>query len=270
MEKEFFPIVTTSRNEREIDKKRAMVFIEEFGGEFQRRNEQSLESLVSSDRDVVIFEHGYPGLYKNGSTQSLRFHLNMAALRLDRLKKGGKDRFLEVSGILPGMNILDGTLGLGSDALVAAWRVGDAGKVIALEASPGIFGMMKFSFSLLEKEGDPEIQELIRRISLKNIDFERFTSQCDSESFDIVYLDPMFDKPRSKSDGIDPLRLWAEMKGLDYKAVLDGLRVSKKRLVIKEPKASRWWIEEEIPLANVLTGQRYQSVRYRLLEKENL
>jgi len=267
----FFPLVTTTRKVKELDRKRALNFVKKYGGFFHSRNDESLADLFfnsPSTEDLVVFENGYPSLHKKNSSAIFRFHLNMAALRLDRLMKGGDDRYLDVAKIEHGMKVLDGTIGLGSDALVAAWKVGTSGKVIGLEASSAIFSIMDYTFSALKEEKNSEIAELIERIEIKNISLETYLETALESSFDIVYLDPMFDKPRKKSDGIDALREWARMEIPDEKTIKQALKAAKYRLVIKEPRASLWWRKSKISLQGNLTGHRYQSVRYRILEKE--
>jgi 16S rRNA (guanine1516-N2)-methyltransferase len=59
----------------------------------------------------------------------------MALLRMINLNRGIQDRFLEATNLRPGDIFLDGTLGLASDSLIAAWAVGKTGQVIALEGS---------------------------------------------------------------------------------------------------------------------------------------
>lgn len=270
-QKKFFPLVTTSRKNKQDDSKCAQKFLQTYGGEGCSRGDLSLDALFArneSFEDIVVFENQMPYLYRRGDSVPLYFHLNMAALRLDRILKGGKDRFLEVSELKAGAHLLDGTFGLGSDALIAAYQVGEEGQVTALEASKAIFSLMDFSLSRLKKSGDSLIPRLLQRIILKEAHFESFVRSFEDDFFDLVYLDPMFDKPRLKSSGLNSLRLWAYEAIPTLGTLSEALRVTKEKVIIKEGKADQWWREFESSFSSTLTGKRYQSVRYRIIEKE--
>lgn len=265
----FFPVVTTTRRAKEADRLSALAFIEKYGGSFQARNDRSLDHLFlecPEFQDVIVFEEELPVLFRRGNSLPFRFHLNMAAIRLNQLEKNNKDRLIDVAGISKGMTVLDGTLGLGSDTLVISWQVGEAGKVIALEKSEAIYAVMNESLKKLIKK-ENEYSFLLKRVEIIHASLEEYVKEKEDSSFDMVYLDPMFDKPRKKSDGIEGLRPWATEEIPTPEVIGECLRVSKNQVVIKEPKASRWWQEGKCFFKNQLTGQRYQSVRYRILEK---
>lgn len=270
---EFFPLITTTRREKRLDVLQAERFQCLYGGVLVERKEQSLEELFQEPHThgVVVMEEGNPTLYHpDGVETPLRFHLNIGALRLQKVEKGENDRFLQITGIEKGMNVLDGTLGLGTDALLAAWGVGKTGKVIALEGSKAIFSIVDFSLGKLAQEDEGLVGDLARRIELNQISFTNYCETQESNCFDIVYLDPMFDKPRGKSIGIQPIRFWAQEEQLTEDMIRAACRLCRERVVIKEAKASRWWQEMHAGIPSELTGQRYQSVRYRVLNKELL
>ena len=60
----------------------------------------------------------------------------MAVLRVQRLKKHEPDHFSAALALKPGMRVLDCTMGLASDAVVASFITGRTGTVCAVEASP--------------------------------------------------------------------------------------------------------------------------------------
>lgn len=267
--KHFFPLVTTTRKAKEADRVSALAFAEKYGGSFQSRNDTSLENLFlrfPEFLDIVVFEEQLPILYRKGISLPFHFHLNMAAIRLDQLNKRHKDRLLDIIGISQEMTVLDGTLGLGSDTLIFSWQVGNVGKVVALEKSEAIYATMKESFESLIKKKN-EYSFLLERVQIICTSLEEYVKEREENSFDVVYLDPMFDKPRLKSDGIDALRPWAAKEIPSPELIGECLRIAKNRVVIKEPKASCWWEEGEYSFQHQLIGQRYQSVRYRILEK---
>lgn len=267
--KSFFPLVTTTRRAKESDRLSALAFMEKYGGSFQARNDRSLDHLFlecPEFQDIIVFEEELPVLFRRGNSLPFRFHLNMAAIRLNQLEKNNKDRLIDVADISEGMTVLDGTLGLGSDTLVLAWQVGETGKVVALEKSEAIYAVMNENFKKLMKKGE-EYSFLLERVEIIHASLQEYVEKTEDSYFDRVYLDPMFDKPRKKSDGIGALRPWAVEEIPTPEVIAECLRISKSMVVIKEPKASRWWKDGEYFFKNQLTGQRYQSVRYRILEK---
>lgn len=269
MMQKFFPLVTTSRNTQEANAKEVQEFIRLYGGFAEERNEQSIAELMEKSpyKQLVVFEKQKPSFYGNESELPLRFHPNMATLRLDQLTKGNTDRLLRVLKLEPGMTVLDGTLGLGSDALVEAWQIGELGKVIALEASPVIAAIVGYSLKQLAATSEDSIGQLAGRIEVKNESFKHFLKDQKDSSIDVIYLDPMFDRPVQSSDGISALRHWAIHLPISQMVLADALRVAKQRVVIKEPKASRWWDELDWDYPSILEGHRYHSTRYRVLEK---
>jgi 16S rRNA G966 N2-methylase RsmD len=55
-----------------------------------------------------------------------------------------------------------------------------------------------------------------------------------AQSFDVVYIDPMFEEPVIESDGIKALSQFALHEDLDEELITDALRVAKKRVVLKD------------------------------------
>lgn len=84
-------------------------------------------------------------------TEGIRFsfHPNMALIRLIQLNRGESDRFLSATGLQRGDAFLDATLGLGTDALVAAWKVGEEGRVITIEHSAILAALIRDGLSSL-------------------------------------------------------------------------------------------------------------------------
>mgnify|MGYP000964892007 FL=1 len=89
--------------------------------------------------------------------QALFFHPSMAILRMINLKRGIPDRFLNAVNLTEGDTILDATMGLASDALIAAWAVGTDGQVLAVEYSPLIYLLVKDGLIRLQNESLPRI-----------------------------------------------------------------------------------------------------------------
>lgn len=156
--------------------------------------------------------------------QSFIFHPNIAKLRLENLKKGRTDRLIEVSGIVPGDKVLDCTLGMGSDFMVLSRVTGECGEVVGLEKSP-----------LLAEIVSSGIKDYCYpNYNIIHIDYLSYLKGLEDNSFDIVYFDPMFDKTKDRSSGLDLIRKLAEYKPLNMDSVNEAIRVARRSVVIKD------------------------------------
>ena len=105
---------------------------------FQPRATRSLDEVAAdAGADALLVLGGFASLWVAGAEQ--RWHPGMGGLRAKRFLAGERitgDSFLEAARLRPGDAVLDCTLGLGADALVAAAAVGPGGRVVGLEGSP--------------------------------------------------------------------------------------------------------------------------------------
>lgn len=163
---------------------------------------------------------------------SFAYHPGMALLRVRQLQRGGQDHLVNALGLRPGMKILDCTLGLGSDAAVAAYAVGPKGSVVGLEASPLLHFAVSYGLANYETK-DAELNAALRRIRTVNAEAAAYLAACAPNSFDAVYFDPMFRRPVSGSKGMDALRPLALERPLEKAAVELALRAAP-LVVVKE------------------------------------
>ena len=151
--------------------------------------------------------------------------LARAGGRLD--ERSTRDPFLEAAGILPGEAVLDATLGLGADALVAAAAVGPAGRVVGIEASPALAAWV--AEGLRRLEAGPA-----RRIEVRAGDHLAALGALPSRSFDVVAFDPMFRHARSQPGGFELVRALADPRPLQAEAVAEARRVARRWVVVKD------------------------------------
>ena len=86
---------------------------------------------------VLVATHQGPQVYTEEGI--LKYHPSMGVPRIRNLKRGGSDHLAQACGFRTGMRVLDCTLGLAADAVVASFLVGPEGKVVGLEASPVLY-----------------------------------------------------------------------------------------------------------------------------------
>ena len=241
----------------------AQALAQKLNKKFVTRNNLSLERLKQDNNvdNILIFTKD--GLKAHTSQGDLFFHLNMAQLRILNLNRNQKDHMVEAMDLKPKMSVLDCTLGLGTDATVASYIVGENGKVVGLESATLIYLITKYGLANFNHD-NIAINHSLRRIESFNLHYLDYLKAQGDNSFDIVYFDPMFRKPIQDSANFKPMRAIANMEQLQSKALVEALRVAKKRVVIKETKDSM-----EFKRLNIsqIYGGKYSSVSYGVINK---
>jgi len=190
---------------------------------------EDIRILVVTEREVRFYE---------GQTESpLYFHPSMAFVRVKRLRRGEADPMIVLSGCLEGDTVVDCTAGLGSDALVFSYAVGEAGAVIATESEPVLCTVVREGLAIY-KSGLPDVDAAMRRIEMRCEQHYRYLSGLPDKSVDVVYFDPMFRHPIHESSAIEPLRTLANASALSPESVAEALRVARKTVVMKEHRDS--------------------------------
>ena len=241
----------------------AQALAQKLNKKFVTRNNLSLERLKQDNNvdNILIFTKD--GLKAHTSQGDLFFQLNMAQLRILNLNRNQKDHMVEAMDLKPKMSVLDCTLGLGTDATVASYIVGENGKVVGLESATLIYLITKYGLANFNHD-NIAINHSLRRIESFNLHYLDYLKAQGDNSFDIVYFDPMFRKPIQDSANFKPMRAIANMEQLQSKALVEALRVAKKRVVIKETKDSM-----EFKRLNIsqIYGGKYSSVSYGVIDK---
>jgi hypothetical protein len=164
-----------------------------------------------------------------------RWAAGMGALRAKRAREraaGGGDRttrdpFLEAALLQDGDTVLDCTVGLGADALVAATVVGPRGRVVGLESSAALAAWVGEG---LRRAQDPAAA----RIELRAADHAGALATLPERSFDVVVFDPMFRHGRAESAGFDLVRRLADPRPLTAEALARARRVARRWVLVKD------------------------------------
>lgn len=192
------------------------------------------------------------------------FHLSMAELRINKILNGDNDHMISAMNLKKNQSVLDCTLGMGTDAIVASFIVGSQGKVVGLESSAIIslitsWGLQHFSNS----DVSPEILAALRSISVRRSDALSYLKTMADNSFDIVYFDPMFRHPVANSITLKPLRELANKEPLNKEILAEACRVAAQRVIIKEMNKSAEF--NRLGITHVMGG-KYSSVQYGVLD----
>ncbi len=255
-------IVTTIRKPDSATEIFAEKISRKLGGQFVRRENFSFDALKNfycTENILLVKKNFLSAITAEGE---LFFHPNTAHLRIKNLRGGEGDRLIDALKISAGSKVLDCTLGLGSDAIVESFIVGESGKIVALEINPLIaevvsYGLKNFS------EDSPHILEAMRRVEVINADCGEFLKTCADKSFDAVYFDPMFRRPIQKSSGLNPIRPLADNRPLTEEIIREACRVAKFRVVMKEHSGSEEFSRLGFKVAD---GGKYSSISFGVID----
>jgi hypothetical protein len=224
-------ITTTIRVTDEIMEK-AMNISRSLDTDYYPRNKMGIAKLLRRyDLDYVLIVES-DRLTLRGSEDGFYWHPNTAKLKLRALKRGEIIPMIRAMGISEGDSLLDCTLGIAGDSIVASSVLGDKGKIVGLEADKYL--------SFLTREGlknysevDAETKGYMERIEVVNERYENYLKDLDDNSFDVVYMDPMFVNPNEKSSAISSLSTFADHSPLTMESLDEAKRVARKRVVVK-------------------------------------
>lgn len=156
----------------------------------------------------------------------------MAQLRLKTIAQGGGDTLWEVAQLQPGETVLDATLGLANDALIAARAVGPKGRVVGLEKSRALFAVVSEGLARWTPDEDS------CRVEPVQADAAEYLRQLPSHSVDVVLFDPMFARPRKAQPGFEMLRRHADETPLSLEVLNEARRVARRAVVVKGARYS--------------------------------
>ncbi|HDR7717961.1 class I SAM-dependent methyltransferase [Bacillus albus] len=203
-------------------------------GSFVKRNDIPVHKLHEQyEQDVLVVGKNRLAIYPRGTEESFFFHPNSAMFRVKRLMRGEHDPFVQAAQLESGMTVLDCTLGMASDSIVASYIVGKSGKVTGLEGNEYMAYIMENGLKTWSSSVS-EIDEAMQRIDVKQTEHYAFLTQCEDNSYDVVYLDPMFEETVIESDGIKGLKHFALYHDITDETIAEAKRVARKRVVLKD------------------------------------
>lgn len=260
-------IVSTSLKSSYGDKLIAVDFAQSLAIPFVERERYSLDQLRQKYQSstVVIIEQQQPVAYHG--EERFFFHRGMSELRILNMIRGGTDTMVAAMGLVTGMNVLDCTVGLAADALVAAYAVTETGSVVGLESVPLVAAITRRGVENLGADLTVKLAELkqaAKKVEIITNDHLSELTGLPDNSFDVVYFDPMFRHPKKASAGIQSLRDFADARSLDRAAIDQALRVARSRVVIKETAGSNEFVRLGI---RHRAGGQYSSIHYGILFK---
>ena len=226
--------VTTVEKTNESLNQKAFIIAEQLGIPYRERRKRTIKQLLGLyQQPCLVIGKEKVELYDLHGSDPLFFHPNMAAIRIKRIEKGEDDPFVRATGLCEGMSILDCTLGMGADALVASYVIGCSGNITSLEVNPFVYFVIRDGLQSYPFKRD-QMADAAKRINAVNIDYLTFLKNADDRSFDVVYFDPMFTESVAESTGIQSLGSFASYQDLTKEAIDEAKRVAKKRIILKD------------------------------------
>jgi len=168
------------------------------------------------------------------------YHPGMALTRIRNLVNGLGDPMVRAMELREGDWVLDCTLGRASDAVVASYVIGAAGRIVGVEASPLLAELTRHGLQTYRAAAET-VTAALRRIQTVRGDHLAYLSEMPDKHFDVVYFDPVFERPVEASSAMVPLRPLADGRPLAEEAIQEARRVARRCVVVKErPRASLW------------------------------
>ena len=247
-------IVTTERKSRESNLKLAREVSKKYLIEFRPRNQEPIEKMLESADGIFVAKKNSLRFYS--SQGEIFFHPNLAHVRIKNLNLGLPDRMIEAMQLKPGMTVLDCTLGLGSDSIVASYV--SKNRVIGLESSKVLSVIVKQGLHDFSNESTAII-EAMHRIEVVNQDHLEFLRSLPRKSFDVVYFDPMFRHPILTSQPMNALRSFTNPNALSEEVINLARNAARHRVVLKENSRSEEF--NRLGFEMSMTG-KYSSIAY--------
>ncbi|NTW05900.1 MAG: class I SAM-dependent methyltransferase [Peptococcaceae bacterium] len=218
------------------------------------RREGCYQGLLVTGNNTLVFS------YQGGE---FFYHPGLSKLRIKEILNGKKDKMIEAMDLKKGDSVLDCTLGLGSDALVAAF-FSVHGSVIGIESSSVLSYIVRKGMEFYQDDKDFHLINSMRRIKVVNADHYSYLQKLPNNSVDIVYFDPMFRIPGKKSPSMQAFKPLSNQDPLSCETIKEAIRVAKKRVVIKESANSSEFTRLGV---NKISGSKYSPIAYGILEK---
>lgn len=259
------------------------------GFTWQARQKRTIQDLMAEyGENFLVYSSRGPQIDRPEGSHF--FSLNMAELRIQNLRKGQCDHLLEAlmgmkeregrtlqsaaltaplhrgasrtAAAQPPITILDCTCGFGADAAVASFGLPAGSRIDALEVSPLLEAVTSWGFSHFVHKKD-DVTAALRRISLRRGDYRDYLLSDEGPVYDVLYFDPMFQRPVEASCQFQPVRAIMEHGGLTRDLIERALQKARRRVVIKERDFRQ--LCRDFPEVT-LYGGKYSRIGYAVLE----
>ncbi|SFL87088.1 Putative SAM-dependent methyltransferase [Gracilibacillus orientalis] len=202
--------------------------------QYIKRNGYSIQQLKDYHQ-TDIFVAGKDRLFVSSlnDKNNLFFHPNLAMVRAKRLLRKEEDPFVATAKLEKGMSVLDCTVGLASDSIIASLAVGSNGFVTGLEGSKVIYIITNEGLKTCNSTNEI-FNKAMRRIKIEHVPHLEYLKQQETNAYDVVYFDPMFHEAIDTSEGLNSMRVHALADEPTIEALEEAKRIARKRVVLKD------------------------------------
>lgn len=258
--REISTIVTTAGRPDDVSMALAAFACKQLNITFEPRNKRSIRKISESLRaHVIVAGKNRFDYYAFGAQEPFFFHPNSAAFRLKRVARGEADPFLEAMQLQEGDSVVDCTLGLAADAMLAAFTVGEQGRVVGLEANPNVAFIVGQGIKTYDTTELP-LTKCMRHIEVVQAEAVAYLKSLPDHAFDVVYMDPMFEEVIEEANNFEALRSAGAHFSLTDEWVREAKRVAKKRVVLKAHFRSEWFEQHGFTRLTRLTSKFHYGV----------
>lgn len=258
--REVTTIVTTAGRPDDLSMVLANFVCETLCLTFVPRKKRSIRKISEEyQANVIVAGKNRYEYYAFGTDEPFFFHPNSAAFRLKRVARGEAEPFLQAVQLEKNDTILDCTLGLGADAMLAAFIVGEYGRVVGVEANPNVAFIVAHGMGTYDTTELP-LTACMRQIEVVQAEAIDFLKHQPDNAFDVVYMDPMFEELIEESNNFQALRTAGAHVTLTDEWVSEAKRVAKKRVVLKAHYRSTWFEKYQFSRLTRLTSKFHYGV----------
>lgn len=210
--------VKTSNDQIELAKTHAL----NLELDFYYRNKKTIKELLSHFDGVVVVYKNKISYFEDNN--ELFFHLDTTALKL---KNNDNEPLTEL--IPQSSSVLDCTMGLASDSILLSYY---GNRVTALEKNKIIYYIVSNGLKSYISS-DNKVLSAMRSITTHNIDCLEYLKDCEDNSFDIIYFDPMFSHNIKESMNLSGIETLADYKFPTELFLEEARRVAKNKIIVK-------------------------------------
>jgi len=257
---EKFVVTTANKPDKELVIK-ARKLAKELGTRYVSRRKLAeykkqfpIDFFYSVEKERLVIRWGESGTFF--------FHPASSKMRMRNIRHNQRDYLIETLALKGDEQILDLTLGLGSEAILMGAYI-DTGKIVGVEASKHIYTIVKYGMKQYV-DVSPWVNKSMTKIDLVNRDFKEYIRELPDNSFDIVYCDPMFENPVMTSSSLNAIRPFAAYEQLELEDVEEMKRVAKKMVLLKALEKDSLF--ERIK-TDTIVGSKSSGVLYGVIEK---
>lgn len=233
--------VTTARSARPEDVALAHDLAAALPSRVVPRDHRSVEEICAvEDLDGLLIVGDGEVCWRGPGGGHFWFHPNMAVNRVRPQAGGGaRDPLVKALELQPGHRVLDATLGLGADAIVVSHLVGDAGTVWGIEVSPVLACLVRLGLQQYQHKLSPAMRR-IRVLCGSHTELFQH-DEVAAVPWDGIVFDPMYERSRDESHGLDGLRRLACYDRLDAGAIERARELASGWVVVKGRPDEAWF-----------------------------